>query len=145
MREITGLIKPLIKSHKKSLDPDNIRDFMDRYLTEIQSTTDTKSTMYGQRGESNLINALVDLFLAGNETTSSLGQNKMKLVILFKFSNVEVSAPEPVEEEQQALPVTLPEVLVACIADPAADLGDVTTVGDDVTGSNDVTAAVLEC
>ena len=71
MREITGLIKPLIKSHKKSLDPDNIRDFMDLYLTEIQSTTDTKSTMYGQRGESNLINALVDLFLAGNETTSS--------------------------------------------------------------------------
>ena len=71
MNELNGLIKPLIKSHKKTLDPENIRDFMDLYLTEIQSTTDPKSTMYGQKGEANLINALVDLFLAGNETTSS--------------------------------------------------------------------------
>ena len=71
MREINSLIKPLIESHKKSLDPDNVRDFMDLYLTEIQNTTDTASTMYGKRGESNLINAIVDLFLAGNETTSS--------------------------------------------------------------------------
>jgi len=73
MTEIRGLIKPHLVSHKKTLDPDNIRDFMDLYLTEIQNTTETdsKSTMYGKKGEANLINAFVDLFLGGIETTSS--------------------------------------------------------------------------
>ena len=71
MTEIRGLIKPHLVSHKKTLDPDNIRDFMDLYLTEIQNTTDSKSTMYGKKGEANLINAFVDLFLGGIETTSS--------------------------------------------------------------------------
>ena len=71
MTEINALIKPHLVSHKKTLDPDNIRDFMDLYLTEIQNTTDPKSTMYGKKGEANLINAFVDLFLGGIETTSS--------------------------------------------------------------------------
>ena len=70
MAEITNLIKSQLVSHKKTLDPDNVRDFMDLYLTEIQNTTDTKSTLYGKKGEANLINSFVDLFLGGMETTS---------------------------------------------------------------------------
>ena len=63
LRELTGFqaiydsfngpkdfIEPYIKQHQASLDPDNIRDFVDLMLVEIQNTTDPTSSFYGEVG-----------------------------------------------------------------------------------------------
>ena len=44
-------IEPYITEHKRTLDPDNIRDFVDLMLTEIQNTTDKTSSFYGETGK----------------------------------------------------------------------------------------------
>jgi hypothetical protein len=55
----------------ETLDEDNPRDFTDVMLMEIKNTTDPTSSFYGQTGKDALLNVIIDLFLAGQETTSS--------------------------------------------------------------------------
>ena len=43
-------IEPYIKEHQRSLDANNIRDFVDLALVEIQNTTDSMSSFYGKTG-----------------------------------------------------------------------------------------------
>ncbi len=43
-------IHPYILEHKKTLDPDNIRDFVDLMLCEIENTTNPESSFYGETG-----------------------------------------------------------------------------------------------
>ena len=43
-------IEPYMTEHKRTLDPDNVRDFVDVMLLEIEATTDTESSFYGQTG-----------------------------------------------------------------------------------------------
>jgi cytochrome P450 len=68
---ITEFILPYVKDHKESLDDDNIRDFMDLMLLEVKNCKDVNSSFHGYRGEAALINNMIDLFIAGMETTSS--------------------------------------------------------------------------
>ena len=44
-------IEPYITKHKSTLDPENIRDFVDLMLLEIQNTTDTESSFFGTTGK----------------------------------------------------------------------------------------------
>nr|AKH03508.1 cytochrome P450 3075A2 [Paracyclopina nana] len=64
-------ILPYVKAHKASVDADNVRDFMDLFLLEIQKSTDPTSSFYGKNGDNALINDMIDLFIAGMETTTS--------------------------------------------------------------------------
>ena len=51
-----------------------MRDFIDHYLKEVKSATDrgkANSSFFGKEGMLNLENVLVDLFIAGSETTST--------------------------------------------------------------------------
>ena len=43
-------IEPYITEHKRTLDPENIRDFVDLMLLEIENTTDKESSFYGETG-----------------------------------------------------------------------------------------------
>lgn len=43
-------IEPYIQEHRRTLDPDNIRDFMDLMLLEINNTKDPQSSFYGDTG-----------------------------------------------------------------------------------------------
>jgi len=43
-------IQPYILEHKQTLDPDNIRDFVDLMLCEIENTTNPESSFYGETG-----------------------------------------------------------------------------------------------
>ena len=69
--DIMGLIKKTIKEHKETLDPNEPRDFIDKVLIEIGRTTDTTSSYYGETGNDQLANTLMDMFIAGSETTST--------------------------------------------------------------------------
>ena len=46
-------VEPYIKEHQRTLDSDNVRDFVDLMLVEIQNTTDPSSSFYGKTGTVN--------------------------------------------------------------------------------------------
>ena len=52
-KELQEFIEPYINKHQQTLDPDNIRDFVDLMLLEIQNTTNTDSSFYGKTGDIN--------------------------------------------------------------------------------------------
>ena len=70
-KDLTSLIQEQINGHKSTLDPDNIRDMADLFLKEIGNTKDRESSFYKERGNANMINDFIDLFIAGMETTST--------------------------------------------------------------------------
>lgn len=45
-----SFIRGYVENHKKTFEPDNIRDFTDLMLSEINQTTDPKSSFYGKTG-----------------------------------------------------------------------------------------------
>lgn len=72
MKELTQLAEEQITGHKSNLDEDNTRDFIDVYLVEIKKNENNKqSSFHKERGHYYLVNVLIDLFVAGMETTSS--------------------------------------------------------------------------
>jgi len=50
-KAMSDFIEPYITEHLKTLDTDNIRDFVDLMLVEIQNTTNEESSFYGETGE----------------------------------------------------------------------------------------------
>ncbi len=67
------------------------RDFIDRYLHEM--TSNPSSSFLGVDGDLNLMNVVIDLFIAGSDTTS----NTLNWGVLFMLNNPEVQ--ERVREE----------------------------------------------
>ncbi len=97
-KDIADFVEPYVKEHKDTLDPDNIRDFMDLFLVEIQNTKDPTSSFYGEVGHYALINNMIDLFIAGMETTSS----SLLWTFLFLLHHPEVQ--RKVHEELDRVP-----------------------------------------
>ena len=61
---------PYIEDHQNTLDPDNVRDFLDMMLVECQQVNDEGSCWSSKIGYTTIINSMIDLFIAGMETTS---------------------------------------------------------------------------
>lgn len=59
------LMRRYISDHKETFQSDNIRDLMDTYLKEIQDTTDHTSSFYKEKGEKNMLIAMLNLLGAG--------------------------------------------------------------------------------
>ena len=70
--EIMNMIKESITEHQQTLDLNEPRDFIDTYLHEIAATSDPSSSFYGEKGMVSLVNTMLDLFVAGSETTSTV-------------------------------------------------------------------------
>ena len=60
-----------VDQHKVDFDENNTRDLLDLMLLENKKTTDQNSSFHGQVGEMAMVNNMIDLFVAGMETTSS--------------------------------------------------------------------------
>jgi len=60
-----------IEEHQKNLDPENIRDFLDVMLLETKNNSNPDSCFSPKLGIATIANAMLDLFIAGMETTSS--------------------------------------------------------------------------
>ena len=56
---------------RNTLDPENIRDFLDLMLVEQQNSKDPDSCFHGELGTATIINSMIDMFIAGMETTAS--------------------------------------------------------------------------
>jgi len=70
-KDIINMMRKSIENHKESLDTNEPRDFIDKYLIEIENTKDPNSSFFGENGVNNLASSLLDLFIAGSETTST--------------------------------------------------------------------------
>ena len=92
-REIGRMVEEQIKRHTETHDPNNIRDMMDLFISEIEKTTDNTSSFYGKPGYYAMINDYIDLFLAGMETTST----SLQWIILHLLHHPEVK--QQVHEE----------------------------------------------
>jgi hypothetical protein len=64
-------LSEVTKNHQQTMDESNLRGFVDRQLLEIQKTTDSNSSFFGSSGYSAMFNNVSDIFLAGQDTTSS--------------------------------------------------------------------------
>ena len=84
--EIKAKMNETIKQHKETFDPNNIRDFIDTYLLEIQEKGAEGTSFHESKGYEQLANTLIDLFIAGMDTTS----NTLSFAILYMASYQEV-------------------------------------------------------
>ncbi|XP_021016868.1 cytochrome P450 2J3-like [Mus caroli] len=76
-------IYQIMESHRKDWNPDEPRDFIDAFLTEMSKYRDKTTTSFN---EENLINTTLDLFFAGSETTTST----LRWALLYITTNPEV-------------------------------------------------------
>ncbi|XP_063057367.1 cytochrome P450 2J2-like isoform X2 [Engraulis encrasicolus] len=81
--DVADFIRKEVERHKEDFDPNNPRDYIDAYITEMQSgSSDTEDFT-----ETNLVMNSLDLFLAGTETTSTT--LLWSLVLLIKHPEVQ--------------------------------------------------------
>ncbi|KAL1776187.1 cytochrome P450 2J3-like [Sigmodon hispidus] len=66
--KLKSYISDIIDNHRKDWNPDEPRDFIDAFLTEMTKYPDKTTTSFT---EESLICSTLDLFLAGTETTST--------------------------------------------------------------------------
>jgi cytochrome P450 len=69
-KPLVQLMQPYVEDHRRTIDPDHVRDFLDLMLLE-QQKADPSSCFNGKLGSVMIINAMIDMFFAGNETTAS--------------------------------------------------------------------------
>nr|AIL94136.1 cytochrome P450 CYP3030A1 [Tigriopus japonicus] len=81
-------------AHKKSFDPNLVRDFIDAYLKKIQDTKDPTSSFHEQRGEVNMRNSMFDLFIAGMDTTATT--LSWGLIYMMKWPEIQVKVQEEI-------------------------------------------------
>ncbi|XP_064602501.1 cytochrome P450 2C26-like [Liolophura sinensis] len=65
---VEAFILDEIKSHKETLDPDEPRDFIDAYLSEIARCQDDENSTFE---DEQLLKVIGDLFVAGTETSAT--------------------------------------------------------------------------
>ena len=84
---IVNLITPYIEEHEKTLDANNVRDFLDVMLLEKRNEENNSGSCFGSNlGEVTIFNSLIENFLAGMETTSS----SLVMAVLLLFHHPEV-------------------------------------------------------
>ena len=87
MENVLKIIEPYYEPHRRSLDPENPRDLMDLFIMEInKAEADPTSPFHGKRGYSTIVNTMIDLFIAGMDTTAS----SLCWTILFLLHHPEV-------------------------------------------------------
>ncbi|XP_066285435.1 cytochrome P450 2D4-like [Branchiostoma lanceolatum] len=80
-----------VEKHRATFDPNDIRDFIDAFLLEQQRAQDEKSRE--NFSDKQLLEVLIDLFLAGTETTATT----IRWTLLYMMENPEVK--EKVHQE----------------------------------------------
>ncbi|XP_030642012.1 cytochrome P450 2B4 [Chanos chanos] len=81
--QLKGFIQEEINKHRKTLDPDHLRDFIDAYLVEIERQQSKEDSTFF---EENMVISTADLFLAGTDTTSTT----LRWGIIYMMENPEI-------------------------------------------------------
>merc|ERR1719188_1292426 len=68
-----SLLSDEVDRHRKDFEPTNKRDFIDAFIAEIKNSgEDDESAFHESEGYEQLVQTLIDLFIAGTEPTSSV-------------------------------------------------------------------------
>ncbi len=62
---IRDFVEKSISEHRDTFNPEELRDFIDVYISEMLKEKDPESSFYGDNGLENLVQSLIDLFFAG--------------------------------------------------------------------------------
>ncbi|XP_072276316.1 cytochrome P450 2D15-like [Pyxicephalus adspersus] len=110
--DLQAFVKDIITEHKKSFDPNNIRDYIDAYLLEIEKAKGETNTSFN---ETNLFLTTNDLFGAGTETTSTTLRWALLYMLLYQDIQSKVHEEidrvigrdrKPTMEDLQEMPYT---------------------------------------
>ena len=85
--ELFEYCSKVLRIHKdKLIDGENPLTFTEALLHKIQITKDPSHPLFGKLGELNLLNILIDLFIAGSDTTS----NTLNWSMLYMIQNPDI-------------------------------------------------------
>uniref|UniRef100_A0A4W4DYG1 Cytochrome P450, family 2, subfamily AE, polypeptide 1 n=1 Tax=Electrophorus electricus TaxID=8005 RepID=A0A4W4DYG1_ELEEL len=84
-------VQESVVEHRNTLDPENLRDFIDTYLVEISKH---KSTVNSTFHDANLIMTALDLFFGGSDTTATT--LRWGLIFMMDNSNVQERCHEEI-------------------------------------------------
>ncbi|XP_041477576.1 cytochrome P450 2J4-like [Lytechinus variegatus] len=90
--EFNDFAQAQIEAHERTIDPDNPRDYIDRYIIRMAQKKGTDSTL----DQTNLRKSIMDLFFAGSDTTSTT----LTWAILFMIAYPEVQSRVQAELDQ---------------------------------------------
>ncbi|XP_070762714.1 cytochrome P450 2G1-like [Enoplosus armatus] len=112
IKEVREFIKMKIQEHKDTLDPSSPRDYIDCFLIRINQEKDIPTSEFHYE---NLVATVMNLFLAGTETTSST--IRYALSVLIKHPNIQEKMQQEIDtvigqdrcpsmEDRKSLPFT---------------------------------------
>ncbi|XP_075038962.1 cytochrome P450 2D15-like [Mixophyes fleayi] len=90
--ELIAFLEEMVSEHKKSWNPNYIRDFIDAYLVEMEKVKDRGSSFT----EANLLLTTYDLFGAGTETTSTT--LRWALLYMLLYPDVQSKVHEEIDQ-----------------------------------------------
>ena len=71
IQAIKSYLRKAIQQHRETFEETNVRDFIDAYIKRVNQTSDVTSSFHISEGYEHLVDTLLDLFVAGSETSSS--------------------------------------------------------------------------
>ncbi|XP_053506930.1 LOW QUALITY PROTEIN: cytochrome P450 2C20-like [Ictalurus furcatus] len=110
--ELKDFSRGKVQEHKDNLDPENPRDFIDCFLIRLKQEKDNPNTEFHYE---NLIATVLNLFLAGTETTSTT--IRYALMLLIKHPEIQTRMQKEIDtvigqerspslEDRKSLPFT---------------------------------------
>ncbi|KAG9466204.1 hypothetical protein GDO78_017044 [Eleutherodactylus coqui] len=96
--ELIAFLKEMVSEHQKTWNPNNIRDFMDAYLVEMEKVKEDPSSSFN---EANLLMTTHDLFGAGSETTSTTLRWALLYMILYPNGTTVITNLSSVLKDQE--------------------------------------------
>uniref|UniRef100_A0A3P9PZN7 Cytochrome P450 2F5-like n=1 Tax=Poecilia reticulata TaxID=8081 RepID=A0A3P9PZN7_POERE len=94
--EIRDFVEMKIQEHRQTVDPSSPRDFIDCFLIRAHQEKDNPSTEFHN---DNLFGTVMNLFIAGTETTSST--IRYALSVLIKHKNIQVCCIEKKKMQEE--------------------------------------------
>ncbi|KAM9801718.1 cytochrome P450 2A13-like [Neosynchiropus ocellatus] len=111
MLEIREFVNKEIQRHEETLDPSSPRDYIDCFLIRMKQEKDNPNTEFHQ---DNLVSSVMNLFLAGTETTSST--IRYGLSVMAKRPDIQAKVQQEIDsvigdrtpnmEDRKSLPFT---------------------------------------
>lgn len=92
MKEARDFIERKIQEHKETLDPSSPRDYIDCFLIRINQEKDNPSSEFNY---DNLVSTVLNLFVAGTETTSST--LRYALTVLIKYPKIQEKMQQEID------------------------------------------------
>ncbi|TNN66582.1 Cytochrome P450 2G1 [Liparis tanakae] len=92
IEELKGFIIKNIQEHQDTMDPGSPRDYIDCFLTRL---TQDKHVPTSEFHHDNLVSTVLNLFLAGTETTSST--LRFALSVLIKYPKIQVKMQQEID------------------------------------------------